>query len=84
MAGTLSVYHGSMRPIKVKPKKEKKNPLLKTNQKKQKKRNIQGKYKVLMIWGSHKKNSNNETTKSIFHHFFPNLPVHTNVIVPKF
>ena len=78
MAGTLSVYHGSMRPIKVKPKKKKKNSTFKNKQKKnRKKRNIQGKYKVLMIRGSHKKNSNNETTKSIFHHFCPSLPVHT-------
>jgi hypothetical protein len=39
-----------MRPIKVKPKKENKYTL-----KKQKKGNIQGKYKVLMLRRSHKK-----------------------------
>jgi len=41
-----------MRPIKVKPKKEKVLHFKET--KKHKKRNIQGKYKVLMLRGSHK------------------------------
>jgi hypothetical protein len=59
-----------VRPIKVNLKKEK-NYTLKT--KKQKKGNIQGKYKVLMLKGSHKKNSNNKITKSIFHDFCPGL-----------
>ena len=55
MAGTLSVYHWPMRPVKLKTKKEEKNYTLKTNKKKQKKGNIQGKYKVLMLTISHKK-----------------------------
>ena len=56
---------------KSKPKKRKK--LHFKNKKKQKKGNIQGKYKVLMLKGSHKKNSNNKITKSIFHDFCPGL-----------
>jgi hypothetical protein len=47
MAGTLSVYHWPLQPIKVKPKK---NILKKTE-----KGNIQVKYKVLMLRGSHEK-----------------------------
>jgi len=43
-----------MRPIKVKPKKAKMNYTL-NDKKKQKKGNIQGKYKVIMLRGSHKK-----------------------------
>ena len=50
-----------MRPIKVKPEKEK------ITLKKQKKVNIGSKYKVLMLRGSHIKNSNNKITKSVFH-----------------
>jgi hypothetical protein len=40
-----------MRPIKVRPKKEKKLHF----QKNRKKENIKGKYEVLMLRGSHKK-----------------------------
>ena len=64
-----------MRPIKVKPKKEKKKNYTLKKQKEQKKGNIQGKYKVLMLRDSHKKSSNNKITKSISHHFCPSLPV---------
>ena len=69
VAGTVSVCHWPMRPIKVKLKKkeEKRNYTLKKN-KSRKKGDIQGKYKVLMLRGSHEtkqtKNSNNEITKS--------------------
>ena len=62
MTGTLTVYHWPMRPIKVKPKNKKELHL-----RKHKKGNIHGKYKVLMLRGSHKKNSNNKITKSILH-----------------
>jgi len=45
-----------VRPINVKPKKRKKNVLLLSKNKKTlKKGNIQGKYKVPMLRGSHKK-----------------------------
>jgi len=46
-----------VRPIKVKPKKKKRKEL---HFKKQKKGNIQGKYKVLMLRGINKRNSNNK------------------------
>ena len=55
MAGTLTVYHWPMRPIKVKPKKEKKKVLHFKKTKNVKEGNVQGKYKVLMLRGSHKK-----------------------------
>jgi len=55
MAGTLTVYHCPMRPIRVKPKKKKKKVLHFKKTKNVKKANIQGKYKVTMLRGSHKK-----------------------------
>ena len=55
MASTLTVYHWPMRPIKVTPKKEKKKVLHFKKTKNIKEGNVQGKYKVLMLRGSHKK-----------------------------
>jgi len=68
-----------MRPIKVKhTERERKKSTLKKGGKKEKekrKRNIQNKYKFLMLKCSQKKKNNSKITKSIFHHLCPGLPV---------